>query len=68
MRDREEGWERREREKGEEEDAGRRKRMRVKKMVKPVTTNASLQPAKTASMCTACHDDALLLCPIPPFC
>ena len=38
----------------EKEDEG-------KKMVQPVTTNAFLQPAKTSSMCTACHDHALPL-------
>jgi len=32
-------------------------------MAKPALNKAYLQPAKTATMCTACHD---CVCPPPP--
>ena len=36
-------------------------------MARPVLTKAFLQPAKTAAMCTACHDYARPPPPVPPF-
>ena len=36
-------------------------------MAQPVSTKAFLQPAKTAAMCTVCHDNACPPLPIQPF-